>query len=243
MPVITFLPSYRKITVESGTTILDAARQAGFQMNVVCGGQGKCGKCIVFVKAGDVTFDREKFGRFFTGEELDAGGCLGCQTAVLGDLQVLIPESSLIQEQKILIEALGLETAFSPSVWKYALELQPPTLDDPSRISHGSSDGIQKKGGPVVEKIYAPLEVLHLIPRVLRESGWRVTGTVALVPGGYRLINVEKGDTTRNSMVRRWTWGPPPSWSTCDPSSTGRWWGSPRTTTGRSPAGRISSPG
>ena len=196
MPVITFLPSYRKITVESGTTILDAARQAGFQMNVVCGGQGKCGKCVVFVKAGDASFDREKFGRFFSGEELEAGGCLSCQTTVLGDLQVLIPESSLIQEQKILIEALGLETTFSPSVWKYALELQPPTLDDPSPDLTRLLDGIEKKGGPVVEKIYAPLEVLHLIPRVLRESGWRVTGTVALVPGGYRLINVEKGDTT-----------------------------------------------
>jgi uncharacterized 2Fe-2S/4Fe-4S cluster protein (DUF4445 family) len=196
MPVITFLPSYRKITVESGTTILDAARQVEFPMNVVCGGQGKCGKCVVFVKAGDVTFDREKFGRFFTIEELEAGGCLGCQTTVLGDLQVLIPESSLIQEQKILIEALGLSTTFSPSVWKYALELQPPTLDDPSPDLTRLLWGIQKKGGPVVEKIYAPLEVLHLIPRVLRESGWRVTGTVALVPGGYRLINVEKGDTT-----------------------------------------------
>jgi uncharacterized 2Fe-2S/4Fe-4S cluster protein (DUF4445 family) len=196
VPVVTFLPSYRKTTVRPGTTILDAARQAGFQMNVVCGGQGKCGKCIVFVKAGEAAFDREKFGRFFTPEELDGGACLSCQAEVTGDLQVLIPESTLIQEQKILIESLGMETAFSPAVWKYALELQPPTLDDPSPDLTRLLWGIQKKGGPVVEKIYAPLEVLHLIPRMLRESGWRVTGTVALVPGGYRLINVEKGDTS-----------------------------------------------
>ena len=196
MPVVTFLPSYRKVTVDPGTTILDAARQAGFQMNVVCGGQGKCGKCVVFVRAGEISFDREKFGRFFTPEELDGGGCLSCQTEIRGDLQVLIPESTLIQEQKILMEGLGLETAFSPSVWKYALELRPPTLDDPSPDLTRLLWGIQKKGGPVVEKIYAPLELLRLIPRVLRESGWRVTGTVALVPGGYRLVNVEKGDTT-----------------------------------------------
>jgi len=196
MPVVTFLPSYRKILVDPGTTILDAARQAAFQMNVVCGGQGKCGKCVVFVKAGEVSFDREKFGRFFTEEELEGGGCLSCQAGILSDLQVLIPENTLIQEQKILIESLGMETAFSPSVWKYALELEAPTLDDPSPDLTRLLWGIQKKGGPVVEKIYAPLEVLHFIPRVLRESGWRVTGTVALVPGGYRLINVEKGDTT-----------------------------------------------
>ncbi|MDD1670955.1 MAG: 2Fe-2S iron-sulfur cluster-binding protein, partial [Methanomicrobiales archaeon] len=110
MPVVTFLPSYRKVTVDPGTTILDAARQAGFQMNVVCGGQGKCGKCVVFVRAGEISFDREKFGRFFTPEELDGGGCLSCQTEIRGDLQVLIPESTLIQEQKILMEGLGLET-------------------------------------------------------------------------------------------------------------------------------------
>jgi uncharacterized 2Fe-2S/4Fe-4S cluster protein (DUF4445 family) len=195
MPVVTFLPSYRKVTVDPGTTVLDAARQAGFQMNVVCGGQGKCGKCAVFVRAGEVTFDREKFGRFFTPEELAGGGCLSCQAGIGGDLQVLIPESTLIQEQKILMEGLGLETAFSPAVWKYVLELRPPTLDDPSPDLTRLLWGIQKKGGPVAEKIYAPLEVLHLIPRILRESGWRVTATVALVPGGYRLIDVEKGDT------------------------------------------------
>ena len=100
MPVITFLPSYRKISVDPGITILEAAQQAGVQMNVVCGGQGKCGKCIVQVKAGKTSFDREKFGRFFTLEELDTGGCLACQTGILGDVQVLIPESSLIQEQE-----------------------------------------------------------------------------------------------------------------------------------------------
>ncbi|HOZ42442.1 MAG TPA: 2Fe-2S iron-sulfur cluster-binding protein, partial [Methanoculleus sp.] len=45
MPTVTFLPGYRKVTVPEGTTLLDAARAAGLSMNVVCGGQGKCGKC------------------------------------------------------------------------------------------------------------------------------------------------------------------------------------------------------
>ena len=46
MRTVTFLPSYRKIEVERGTTILDAAQRAGLNMNVICGGQGKCGKCV-----------------------------------------------------------------------------------------------------------------------------------------------------------------------------------------------------
>ena len=73
MPTVTFLPSYRKITVDAGSTVLDAIQRAQIQMNVVCGGQGKCGKCVVFIKNGSVEFDREKFGRFFTAEELAQG--------------------------------------------------------------------------------------------------------------------------------------------------------------------------
>ncbi len=51
---------------------------------------------------------------------------------VQGDLQVLVPESTLIQEQKILVEGRDDEIEFHPSVRKYYVELQPPTLTDPS---------------------------------------------------------------------------------------------------------------
>ena len=101
-------------------------------MNVVCGGQGKCGKCVVYIKNGSVSFDHEKFGKFFTERRTEQGAASPAWRFINDDLHVLIPESSLIQEQKILIESLGIETVFQPSVWKYYLELSPPTLEDPS---------------------------------------------------------------------------------------------------------------
>jgi uncharacterized 2Fe-2S/4Fe-4S cluster protein (DUF4445 family) len=198
MPTVTFLPSFRKVSVQKGMSILGAAQAAGLHMNVVCGGQGKCGKCIVYLKSGRATFENGAYGKFFTGDELANGACLACQTIIEDDVQVLVPETSLIQEQKILIEALGVETTFNPSVWKFPLVLSPPTLDDPRTDLTRMLWGIQKQGGPVAEKIYVPLEVLQRVPRVLRESGWRVTATVALVPGGYRLIELEKGDSSAN---------------------------------------------
>jgi uncharacterized 2Fe-2S/4Fe-4S cluster protein (DUF4445 family) len=195
MPSVTFLPSFRKTEVDRGRTILEAVQRTGIHMNVVCGGQGKCGKCVVYVKSGRYEFDREKFGRFFSSGDLDAGACLACQTEVVDDLHVLIPEESLVQEQKILIDVLGATTELNPAVWKYYLALSPPTLDDPSPDLTRLLWGIEKSGGPKEGSIYAPLEVIRQIPRVLRDSGWKVTATVALVPGGYRLINIEKGDT------------------------------------------------
>jgi uncharacterized 2Fe-2S/4Fe-4S cluster protein (DUF4445 family) len=195
MPTVTFLPGFRKTEVNRGSTLLQAAQQAGIHMNVVCGGLGKCGKCTVYVKSGRYDFDCEKFGKFFLPEELDAGACLACQTSVLEDIRVLIPEESIVQEQKILIDVMGISTELNPAVWKYALTLSPPSLDDPSPDLTRLLWGIEKAGGPKEGNIYAPLEVIRQIPRVLRESGWKVTATVVLVPGGYRLIDIEKGDT------------------------------------------------
>ncbi len=194
---VTFLPSYRKIEVERGTTILDAAQRAGLNINVVCGGQGKCGKCVVFIQSGRTEFDVQKYGRFFTDDELAKGACLACQTLILGDLHVVIPESTLIQEQKILVEGQDTPIELRPSVKKYYVELLPPTLSDPSPDLSRLLWGIQKSGGPVAEKMYAPLEVLRGIPALLRHSDWKVTGTIALVPGGYRLIDLQENDTSK----------------------------------------------
>ncbi len=104
MRTVTFLPSYRKIDVARGSTILEAAQKAGLNINVVCGGQGKCGKCVVNVQSGKTEFDRQKFAQFFSEDELKKGACLACETTVQGDLLVFVPESTLIQEQKILVE-------------------------------------------------------------------------------------------------------------------------------------------
>ncbi|PKG32403.1 ASKHA domain-containing protein, partial [Methanoregula sp.] len=158
--------------------------------------QGKCGKCIVFIQSGRAYFDRQKFGRFFTEAELQKGACLACETIVQGDLHVLVPESTLIQEQKILVEGLDHEIQFRPSVRKYYVELQPPSLADPSPDLSRLLWGIQKSGGPVAEKMYAPLEVLRDIPSILRHSDWKVTATIGLVPGGYRVIDLQENDTS-----------------------------------------------
>jgi uncharacterized 2Fe-2S/4Fe-4S cluster protein (DUF4445 family) len=198
MRTVTFLPSYRKIDIARGSTILDAAQRAGLNINVVCGGQGKCGKCVVYVQSGKTEFDRQKYSRFFNEDELNKGACLACETTVQGDLHVLVPESTLIQEQKILVAGRDTEIEFHPSVRKYYVELEPPTLTDPSPDLTRLLWGIQKNGGPVAEKIYVPLEVMREIPTLLRHSDWKVTGTIALVPGGYRLIDLQENDTSKH---------------------------------------------
>ena len=76
--------------------------------------------------------------------------------------EVLVPETSLIQEQKILIEGLGSRPR-STFRLEIPVTLSAPTLDDPSPDLTRILWGIQKHG-PLAEKIYAPLEVLRRIP-------------------------------------------------------------------------------
>ena len=196
MPTVTFLPSYRKIDVERGCTILDAAQRAGLNVNVVCGGQGKCGKCVMFVQAGKTSFDLQKYFRFFNEDEIRRGACLACVTSVDGDIQVTIPESSLIQEQKILITREDLPIEFRPSVRKFYVQLQPPSLADPSPDLSRLLWGIQKSGGPVAEKMYAPLEVLREIPGILRTVTGKSRARSRSYPEGT-------GSSTSRRMIRQ----------------------------------------
>ena len=49
---VRFLPFDVSVEVAAGTTILDAAREAGLPLKTSCGGKGTCGDCIVKVLEG-----------------------------------------------------------------------------------------------------------------------------------------------------------------------------------------------
>ncbi|MEJ7719542.1 MAG: 2Fe-2S iron-sulfur cluster-binding protein [Ilumatobacteraceae bacterium] len=52
MPRVVFIPSGIAGTVDSGTTVLAAARQLGVDLDTVCGGRGICGRCQVVPSPG-----------------------------------------------------------------------------------------------------------------------------------------------------------------------------------------------
>ena len=54
MPRIVFHPGGAEITVPAGTLIQEAARKAGIEIGIPCGGQGRCGRCAVLVQSGAV---------------------------------------------------------------------------------------------------------------------------------------------------------------------------------------------
>jgi len=78
-------------TVPRGTPILDAATEAGVDLNHYCGGMCSCGSCRIVLVSGDVSaMDRIEKATLDVVREGDADR-LGCQTLVQGDLVVEIP--------------------------------------------------------------------------------------------------------------------------------------------------------
>lgn len=110
---IVFTPSGLDATVESGVSVLDAARRLGVDLDSVCGGRGICGRCQVTPSIGSFA----KWGIHATLEALTApneletdyhgnrplviGNRLGCSARICGDVVIDVPTSSQVHRQVV----------------------------------------------------------------------------------------------------------------------------------------------
>jgi len=183
---VTFQPDGKTVTVEKGFTISEAAASAKIAIDSPCGREGRCGKCKVIVSAQNMESPNEAEDRFLSDEELSAGYRLACQTRILGDTTVTVPDDSRLDESKILSAGTGQAIELQPNISKIYVELSEQTLENQI------ADLTNLKRALKMPELAVDLDVLRRLPTVLRESKFKVT----LVLSGNRLIGIEKGDTT-----------------------------------------------
>ncbi|MEN6393283.1 MAG: 2Fe-2S iron-sulfur cluster binding domain-containing protein, partial [Anaerolineaceae bacterium] len=85
---VTIIGVDKPVVVPSGSLLVEAAKLAKIDILQPCGGQGRCGRCIVQVKSGNV---RRRSELHLTPEDLEEGFVLACQTVVEGDVVLAIP--------------------------------------------------------------------------------------------------------------------------------------------------------
>jgi uncharacterized 2Fe-2S/4Fe-4S cluster protein (DUF4445 family) len=110
---IVFTPSGLSGTVAHGTTVLDAARRLGADLDTVCGGRGICGRCQIVPSVGSfpkwaITVAPDALGPPATIETdyhgnrpLVVGHRLGCAARINGDVVVDVPPSSQVHRQVV----------------------------------------------------------------------------------------------------------------------------------------------
>ncbi|MCR4828209.1 MAG: NADH:ubiquinone reductase (Na(+)-transporting) subunit F [Bacteroidales bacterium] len=84
----------KRLTVDSGNSLISTLSEHGVYLPSACGGKGSCGQCRCRVVKGGGTILPTEVG-FFSRREQRDGWRLGCQLKVKEDLSIVVPESVL----------------------------------------------------------------------------------------------------------------------------------------------------
>jgi len=172
VPRVTFFPENITIAVEEGSTISDAVAAAGLEVSQPCGEQGRCGRCLVLVRAGSV---RRRSTFRLSERDVNAGYALACQTVLTGDAVIEIPPQGeiarrLVSEKTYTAEIpLDYDPAWMQNLKQFQLSIPPPTLDD-NRDDLSRLETCLREHD--VTELTIPLPLLRSLNKRLRESNW-----------------------------------------------------------------------
>ncbi len=99
-----FQPPVREGLSDSGKTLKEAAGELGIELESICGGEQKCGKCRVIIENGQENLSQmdESERKLLTPGNIDAGYRLACAARILGQVSVFVPEQSIAGGMVIL---------------------------------------------------------------------------------------------------------------------------------------------
>ncbi|MBN1264270.1 MAG: DUF4445 domain-containing protein [Anaerolineales bacterium] len=173
MPRVTFFPENITVAVEEGSTISDAVAVAGLDVSQPCGEQGRCGRCLVLVRAGSV---RRRSTFRLSERDVNAGYALACQTVLTGDAVIEIPPQEEIARRLVTEKTYTAEIPLDyDPVWMQNLKqiqvtIPPPTLDD-------NRDDLSRLENCLnqhqVKELTIPLMLLRTLNQRLRETNWK----------------------------------------------------------------------
>ncbi|MEO7663726.1 MAG: ASKHA domain-containing protein [Candidatus Limnocylindrales bacterium] len=187
-PLVIFTPSGRRGRFAEGTTVLDAARALGVDLDSVCGGRGFCGRCQV--RPGEGEFP--KHGITSSGAHLSERGAdeaeydrlrglpadrrLGCRAAVSADVLIDVPPESQVHRQVVRKGVPVRDFVIDPVVRLYEVELERPTLELPGGDLARLLAALQREWG--LQGLAADLQVIRDLQPALEAGGYKVTVAV-----------------------------------------------------------------
>ena len=175
-----------QIECNAGDNLLELARRANVAIDAPCSGNGSCGKCRVQLLEGQL----ESFkSRHISDEEYNAGWRLSCNSKVLSDCTVLVPdiasayqsrmktadlsspkEIAIFEDCQAQLKESGIE--FTNSFRSAVITMDAPTLDDTMPDIERFTWAVQSALG--VEKVHIPFAVMVKLAATLRQFGWSV---------------------------------------------------------------------
>ena len=175
-----------QIECNAGDNLLELARRANVAIDAPCSGNGSCGKCRVKLLEGEV---ESIPSRHITDEEYNAGWRLSCNTKVVSDCVVFVPdiasayqsrmktadlsspeEVAIFEKAQQDMRASGI--AFENNFRSLVLTMDAPTADDTMPDIERLTWAVQAQLG--VERVEVPYHVMVKLAKVLRDNDFSV---------------------------------------------------------------------
>ncbi len=199
-PQIIFTPSGRRGRAPAGTTVLDAARSLGVDIDSVCGGRGICGRCAVvpafgsFAKHG-ITSSPDHLSTpgdveagYRAEHGLAADRRLSCTATLLGDAVVDVPPESQVHKQVVRKDLAARAFEMDPVVRLHTVDVTEPDLATPTGDLGRLFDALRSEWD--LDGLRADLSVIRGLQAALTAGSYRVT---VAVHGGRDVIAVWPG--------------------------------------------------
>ncbi len=186
---VVFTPSGKRGNFALGTTVLDAARSLGVDVDSVCGGRAMCGRCQVNVAEGEFSKHAIKSAaanlspvgevetRFAERRRnFVAGRRLSCQATIQGDLVIDVPAESQMHRQMVRKKAEHRDITLDTGVHLYFVEVREADMHEPSGDVQRLLQALDEQWHLPDLKCYSP--VLPGLQATLRQGKWQVTVAV-----------------------------------------------------------------
>ncbi len=166
----------KTIRVPSGTLLSDAAQDAGLEIGLPCGGQGRCGRCIVQVQEGSI---RQRSTNKLTKEAVENNYVLACQSIIQSDISIFIPEQEKIERKlntdqtaaDVLIPD-GYDFNWSQNIRRVEIFLNEPSMDDQTDDWNRVKSSLRKNYH--FDTINGSLSLIRRMGSVLRDGSWHI---------------------------------------------------------------------
>jgi uncharacterized 2Fe-2S/4Fe-4S cluster protein (DUF4445 family) len=200
-PLVVFTPSGRRGRFPRGTTLLQAARELGVDIDSVCGGRALCGRCQITLSEGEFakhgissrashisppspTEERYRARN----RKMQPQRRLSCQTQLQGDVVIDVPPDSQVHKQVVRKRAEVRAIELDPVVRLHYVEVEEPDM-------HAPAGDLQRLQNALAEQwslgeLTCDLRSLQSLQKALRQGRWQVT---VAVHSANRIIAVWPG--------------------------------------------------
>ena len=176
------------VTIEcnAGDNLLEVARRANVAIDAPCSGNGSCGKCRVKLIEGELDTIKS---RHISDEEYEAGWRLSCNSRVVSDCTVFVPDIASAYRSRMKTADLSspeeiaiFETCqrnlresgicFDNDFQALDLRLEAPSLEDAMPDNERLERAV--KAAIEVEEVCIPFPVMEKLAHTLRENHFHV---------------------------------------------------------------------